>query len=364
MAKIPEPIQRLKVIDAIYQAYEADEKPRFSRRLGASVIGAECPRRLWYAFRWAKLEKFDGRMLRLFDTGKREEPRLIAELRRVGCEVADLIDGNQIEYTAVGGHVVTKIDAAAMGIPDAPKTPHVCEFKTASNKSWNDLAKKGLKKGKPEHYAQLVIGMALGEFARGLYLSVNKDNDEIYGERLRWEEVKDDAAKLLAEAERVIRSPRAPDRIGDDKEALPCKWCSYRDICHGGLPPDPAVPACLTCRSCVHSTPKIEAGNLGRWVCEKHKKTLGEQEQQTACADHVWIPDFIVFAEAVDGGDGEHGAWVEYKKPSGTTFRNCNSGHHYRSKELATLPEPMIGLGTIDAVKSHLPGEVVEVENG
>ena len=36
--------------------------------LGASIIGKDCERALWYDFRWVTRWAFTGRMLRLFDT--------------------------------------------------------------------------------------------------------------------------------------------------------------------------------------------------------------------------------------------------------------------------------------------------------
>ena len=56
--------------EAIYRAYEErsqKEKPR--GYLGASSIGDPCHRRLWYGFRFATPESFEGRILRLFPNG-------------------------------------------------------------------------------------------------------------------------------------------------------------------------------------------------------------------------------------------------------------------------------------------------------
>jgi len=45
--------------------------------LGASLIGRECKRYLWYVFRWCLHEKTTGRQQRLFNHGHREEARFI-----------------------------------------------------------------------------------------------------------------------------------------------------------------------------------------------------------------------------------------------------------------------------------------------
>lgn len=66
-------------------AGESDNKPRFY--CGASAIGEECPRARWYDFRWASKVHFEGRMLRLFDRGHKEERRVLEWLGSVGAEI-------------------------------------------------------------------------------------------------------------------------------------------------------------------------------------------------------------------------------------------------------------------------------------
>ena len=80
---------------AITAWYEA--KPQdFRDHLGASLIGHSCNRYLWLTFRWAVMPKFEGRMLRLFNTGNREEIRIAEELRGIGVELYTDEDGKQI----------------------------------------------------------------------------------------------------------------------------------------------------------------------------------------------------------------------------------------------------------------------------
>ena len=86
----PLPPAPAPTVDAIYAAYVAEADDGFRDHLGASIIGKDCERALWYDFRWVTRSTFSGRMLRLFDTGKREEDRLVRDLRRrVGAAVVD-----------------------------------------------------------------------------------------------------------------------------------------------------------------------------------------------------------------------------------------------------------------------------------
>ena len=67
--------------EAIFAGYERDASEGFRTHLGASLIGTACERALWYDFRWTTKAKFPGRVLRLFETGNREEERLVLNPR-------------------------------------------------------------------------------------------------------------------------------------------------------------------------------------------------------------------------------------------------------------------------------------------
>lgn len=368
MAKLPETITESPTVLAIYAAYQKKQSEYFARRLGASQAGKECDRSLWYDFRWAGKETFNGRMLRLFQRGNLEEHVFVDDLQKIGCEVmsVDPETGNQFEYIAISGHFVVKLDGAALGIPEAPKTWHACEFKTHSAKSFAKLKKDGVQKAKPEHYVQLMLGMHLGGLERGLYLAVNKDTDDLHAERVRYD--KAEAEKFIARIEAIIKAKTAPPRISEDRTAFSCQYCCHNARCFGSTPLEPAVPVKVSCRSCVHSTPVIEEDGTGRWVCEKHGKTISHNEQLKACEDHLFIPDFITFAESIDAGKDENGDWILYKNPDGETWANTKQAGGYRSHELTVLPFPVVGVAgteetgmSVEDLKREMGGVVTEV---
>lgn len=357
MAALPEIKDDSRTVKAIYSAYEkrhAKEK-RMSRRLGASIIGKECARQVWYDFRWATESVFDGRVLRLFQTGDIEEARIAQNLIDIGCEVSlcDPVTKQQYEFTAVSGHVVCKIDAAVLGLPEAPKTWHAGEFKTHNAKSFAGVKVKGIKTAKPEHYYQLGMGMKLSGMERGIYFAVNKDADEIYTERIRWEEIKTDIDGIVARAESIVGAVVPPEKIAKDAEDFRCRFCSHKERCHGSQVAD------VNCRTCVHAEAVIEEGGTGRWMCKKHNRALSVQEQVRACDDHLYIPDLVPFATVDDGGYDVAGDWVSYKNADGTTWRNSKQRGDYKSLELTQLAHHLVGAGMIEAAKDHLGAEVV-----
>ena len=84
MAEIPESIHTVAAkIDEWHEEHQEGPRPH----MGASLLGHPCDRWLWLTFRWAVVEKFNGRMLRLFRRGQREEELIVSDLRAAGMEV-------------------------------------------------------------------------------------------------------------------------------------------------------------------------------------------------------------------------------------------------------------------------------------
>ncbi|NBQ80048.1 MAG: oxidoreductase, partial [Betaproteobacteria bacterium] len=109
MAALPE--TQHTTAHAIVRWYES--KPQEHRpHMGASIIGHPCARYVWLSWRWVKKAQFSGRVLRMFDTGKREESRLLEELRGIGAQVwdTDPNTGEQWRVSACDGHFGGSLD--------------------------------------------------------------------------------------------------------------------------------------------------------------------------------------------------------------------------------------------------------------
>lgn len=303
MAQIPAPLN--STANMIYADYERNADSGHRQHLGASIIGHHCTRHLWYVFRHAESKKFPGRMLRLFDTGKREEARIIAELKAIGCDVFADDGSSQYRVSAIGGHFAGSMDAVLHGYHEAPTQYIVCEMKTHNAKSYKELVDKRVQAAKPMHYAQMQVYMGLTGMTRALYFAVNKDTDEIYTEYLHFD--KDEFDRLFKRAASIINASEPPLRISEDQTFYLCKFCDSFDICHGTQAPE------VNCRTCAHSTPDIQDGG---WLCAKHGDVV-----QT-CSDHRYIPILLEkFAEMTDANEKEN--WVMYRnRITGTEFYN------------------------------------------
>ena len=247
--------------------------------LGASLIGHDCARHIWYAFRWAKLEMFDGRQLRLFNRGHLEEARFIEWLRGIGFQVweVDPNTGQQFRIWGAKGHYGGGLDSGA--IPPYPKfnEPILLEFKTHNRGSFAKLLKEKLVISKPRHYAQMcAYGKHYG-FKYGLYLAVNKDDDDIYPEIVPLNPR--DADDLTRKAEDIIFSPIAPPKIALEKTFFECKFCAFSGICHDNQPME------INCRSCRYAEPVDNA----KWHCHFYKQQIPEEFIPKGCPSHIQI---------------------------------------------------------------------------
>lgn len=351
--------EQSRTVEAIYAAYKkAGDTGQMSRTLSVSLIGHPCERYLWYCFRQCCKPEFDGRMYRLFETGNIEESRFEKNLCDIGCTVHVMDESRafertkQYKVTAFGGHLKGYLDAAILGLPEAPKTWHVGEFKTHNAKSFRELLKKGVKESKPQHHAQMQIYMHLTGMKRALYLARNKDTDELYSERGRYD--KPEAEALMERAHRIISSPSPADRISKRRDFYQCGWCDAHPICWGTESPDPAISLLsLSCRQCCHATPVLD-GEGAWWNCNSFKCIISEENSRCQCDRHLCLPGLIAFAEPEDYGQDENGNdWIDFSNnfdPGAAPLWRHGAGG-YSSEELRKLPASLLTNQTMQDVK-------------
>lgn len=265
MAKLPIDT-RLKIQKAIEDGFII-QKPR--PYLGLSGIGEKCGRKLWYGFRMCSVSKITQRQHRLFQRGHKEEPIIQADLRKVGIWHHD----DQLEIVTGHGHIKGHIDDLLDYVLDAPKTTHLGEYKTHNDKSFKDLKKRGMKTSKPMHHAQMICYMKELKLKRGLYIAVNKNDDERYYERISSDDAK--AKEFIQRGVDIIASENLPMRIGNSTW-FECKWCNHYELCHFGNAP------LKNCRTC-------QAGDIhdhGVWGCSLHKINLTFEQQLSGCDEY------------------------------------------------------------------------------
>lgn len=297
-----EPFNLPPTVQAIFEHYKAQREDAHRPHLGGSQIGNECSRALWYQFRHMDRANFEGRILRLFETGHREEDRLIANLRAVGIKVwdRDPDTGKQIRFTDCAGHFALSLDGVLEGLEESGQ-PHTFEAKTMNDKSFRAMENKGCEATKPVYYAQCQIGMHLSGLKRCAFICVNKNTDAIYMERIKYDQAY--ALNLIAKAEEIIFSDKPPAKINQDPSFYLCRFCDYKDVCHNSRPPE------VNCRTCAHATPERDGD--GKWSCAKG------HDFGKVCDDHLFNPHAMPW-EVNDAGPD----FVEYVDDDGEVIRN------------------------------------------
>jgi hypothetical protein len=318
MPQLPEPINH--TVAAIYAAIEARAYMGDSRGVPMSDAVNPCDRATWYRLRWAApTERVDGQKESKFETGRRWETRLLDDLEAAGVVVEriDPATGKQFTAELANGWLRGKLDGRGLNIPEAPKTVHVIEAKSHSEKSFKELVKhnpltggEGLKKSKLEHYAQCQSYMHCQGVTRCLYIAVNKNTDERYAERVEY-----DATFVITMEARITRlasTDVAPPRLFDDpksKGAFACAWCTAFAQCHE------QAFARVNCRTCLHAS--LEDGANVR--CTKSGELREYKQQQSGCSDHRYLPS-IVPGEQID----VQGDLIVYRLKDGSLWRDGN----------------------------------------
>lgn len=325
------------LVRAIYESWRQRRPGELRRHLGASQIGKSCARAIWYGHRWAAKAEHDGRMLRLFDRGDREEAVFVDDLRAIGLCVEPFdprFPGERRQRRARwhAGHFSHGADAL-LDLRGCPKIllpaalvesgaeRAVGEFKTAKADKWRALTREGLEKNHPQYWAQCQVGMLGHGVEWCLFLSVCKDTDDIYAEWFRLD--RGVAERYVERGRQIIEAPVPPPRISDDPSYYECRFCDFREQCHYRQLP------LVSCRTCAHSTPSLE-GVDGEWTCALAPGSFIPRDiEPTGCASHVFLPPLVPLE--VEDADLA-GDWVEYRKKDGTTVRNGSD--YTRSEDL------------------------------
>lgn len=260
--------------------YSCQEELKHRKHLGVSIIGDKCSRKLWYAFRWCKLERFEPRMRRLFKRGHSEEEKFQDLLMWMGFFIREIdLDHQPYKFSSVNGHYGGTGDNVML-LPwfrNDESFRILVEYKTHNKKSFTELKDKKLKLGKPQHWMQMCgYGRAFNT-QYGLYCAINKDDDDIYFEflELDWNL----AILMEKKAADIIGSQLPPPRISDQPSWFECRYCNFNEICHYNKTVE------INCRSCKMAVP-VEKGE---WYCNQWKAKIPKDAILKGCSQHVSI---------------------------------------------------------------------------
>ena len=230
------------LIDAIYLHIEDEakkEKPR--GYVGASSIGDDCERKLWYQLNkpeYARERKAE--LILAANDGHRGEDLFASYVRKIdGVElVTHGADGRQLGFSDLDGGFKGHCDGLITGLPQAPKTRHVWEHKVKNEKYYNLLLnlkttndiKNVLQLWDYTYYCQAVIYMYYFDCTRH-YMTVGMAGSRKF-QSLRTNSNTELAKQLIQKAKRILAYTTPPLGISSNPTFWKCKFCDYSKECH------------------------------------------------------------------------------------------------------------------------------------
>lgn len=263
---------------AVDKAIEQDDTEGYRSHLGASVIGNECTRYLFYHFRWMHKEQHTGRMIRLFAVGHGLETRVRRWLTAIGFEFIDGFNetGVQPRFSSIAGHFGGSVDGVFIAPQWGIFDPTLLECKTSgTGAGFNNIGVKGVRQTKEGHYIQDSVYGYNFQLKNMLYVAENKnDSDWIFElTPLDWNIGQD--AQRKAEFI-ILQATEPPKKINQKRNFFLCNMCSMQGICHDNKPTD------VNCRSCRNSKPVDEA----KWLCTFYNQIIPSDAILAACPQH------------------------------------------------------------------------------
>ena len=207
MAKIKD--RRLKVQKKIE---DKEIYQPFRPYIGASGVGGECARQIWYGFRCVQKRYITPRQERLFSRGHKEEPIIIADLEAVGTKV----HGLQLEGVFADGHGGGHCDGILSNLPGFKSIDVLNEIKTANDANFKKAKRLGIRKWKEVYYYQAQVYMFLFKLSKCLFIVVNKNDDERYYEIVDFDA--DDAYTMICKGQNIAYAEIAPKRISENPD--------------------------------------------------------------------------------------------------------------------------------------------------
>lgn len=208
-----------KIIDHHQESIE--DEPR--DYIGASSIGSDCLRQIWYQYKGYKGEGVPSKTRRTWDIGKTLEDVVFKWLLNAGVNV----EKSEITFFA---KEMPYFQGHFDGILMLKNVPYVLEIKTAKDASFKIFVNKGLKIWNPQYYAQVQSYMGMSSIFSAYILVLNKDNSDISDELVAFDEVFYE--KLKQKALMIYGAKSEPPRINGSALWYQCKSCKFNKICH------------------------------------------------------------------------------------------------------------------------------------
>lgn len=234
-------------LELLFKIREEEHAKQLARGyLGASQIGEECERKLWYGYNGYPRPPMGIKGILATEEGHRTEDWMAAQLRLIpGIQLWTHNDeGGQYGFSKLDGKFKGHADGVILGLLQAPKTPHVWENKACAEKAFNAFkkciddygSKNALENWNLTYFGQAQTMMKELQLERHYLTVCLSGGRDVISARTEYQPGK---AKFLEEkAVRVTNATSPPSRISNNPSFFKCKFCDYNKegnrICHDG----------------------------------------------------------------------------------------------------------------------------------
>lgn len=225
-----------------------EDTQQFENRdyVGASGIGDPCARKIWYQYNKFPRKKSSSIGLVAADSGYYAEDKTAERLRLLPfIELhTHMENGEQYGWEAEGGKMQGHVDGLIRGLLQAPKAIHIWEHKDKDHKKFADFQNKKSNFGEKDtlrnwdetYYGQAQINMHHmrnnGMKIDRHYMTVSYAGARKY-DSCRTDYNEAEALRLDDKARKIIDATQPPPRINEKKDFFICRWCDFKDTCHG-----------------------------------------------------------------------------------------------------------------------------------
>lgn len=206
---------------------KSSEAPR--EYIGASSIGNDCNRAIWYSAKGYISSSVSARLKRTFDLGKLIESMLleyldyIPELKIIRPNTVNnqlACADNMMPYFS--GHIDALIVAYGEEI--------ILEIKSAKDDSFKKFIKDDLKQWSSHYYAQIQAYMGMYNKNKAIILVFNKDTSQLHHELVYADDLY--YCELQQKARTIWEAVEPPERINKNPSFYKCVNCLYKETCH------------------------------------------------------------------------------------------------------------------------------------
>lgn len=211
-----------------YQQRTIKDKPR--DYIGASSIGSECSRQIWYECKGFEGEPIETKYRRVFDMGRWLETLVVQWLKESGLKIETGNEGN--EFLEVVAEKMPYFKGHMDGvILSNSGEKYILEIKSAKDSSYKTFLNKGIELWFPKYYYQLQSYMGMSGIHSSSIIVLNKDTSDISDNVVLFDKRKYDDLKIKAQT--IYHSEIEPPRINNSPAWYLCRICKFRKICHG-----------------------------------------------------------------------------------------------------------------------------------